>query len=317
MEAIRIENLSKVFRTGFGFRRFEAVKDLSISVREGEIYGFIGPNGAGKTTTLKILMGLAYPTSGSVQIFGKDAREVSQKALVGFLPERPYFYEYLTAREFLDFYGQLFNLPRSVRMKRTEELLERVSLSHDGDTALRKFSKGMLQRVGVAQALINDPHLVVLDEPMSGLDPLGRMLIRDLIVELKSRGKTVFFSTHILSDVELICDRVGIIVAGKRRDEGTLEELLAGKTRSVEIVLHPEEEGLAALLEALSLMDVEVSRRRDRVWVCVADEGKKAMVLREAFTLGVEIESVVVRRESLEDLFLDEFNAVRRGEQNL
>jgi len=312
MDAIQIENLSKHYRSGFRMRRFEAVRDLSLTVKEGEIYGFIGPNGAGKTTTIKILMGLANPTAGSVKIFGKSVLEVAHKANVGFLPERPYFYEYLTAAEFLDFYGQLFNLSAPVRKKRIDELLERVSLSIHRDTPLRKFSKGMLQRVGVAQALINDPKLVVLDEPMSGLDPLGRMLIRDLILGLRKQGKTVFFSSHILSDVELICDRVGIILGGRRKEEGTLDQLLGHKERLIEVIARPVPGGMERLVEALRPLALELSTQGDRLLARLKDEAGKQQSLRIVLEQGGDIESVTQRRESLEDLFLDELNAVKQ-----
>lgn len=310
--AIEIEHLSKTWRVGFGMRKVQVVKDVSLSVREGEIYGFIGPNGAGKTTSIKILMGLAYPTSGEVRIFGKNAQEVAQKQQVGFLPERPYFYEYLTAREFLDFYGQLFGLKAQERRARTEKLLERVSLGAHGNTPLGRFSKGMLQRVGIAQALINDPRLVVLDEPMSGLDPLGRMIMRDLILELKQQGKTVFFSSHILSDVELICDRVGILVGGRCKDEGTLDELLAGRLKCIELVVKPRLEGLESLKAALVPLAQEVVRQGDRLMVRVADEARKREVLGLLPGHNAELEGLQARRESLEDLFLDELSEVKR-----
>ncbi len=309
MDIIRIEHLHKTYRTGFRMRRQEVVKDLSLTVREGEIYGFIGPNGAGKTSTIKILVGLAHATSGTVSLFGEPGPRPEQKARVGFLPERPYFYEYLTAGEFLDFYGQLFGIPGDVRRRRADELLERVKLSAWRDTPLHKFSKGMLQRVGVAQALINDPELVILDEPMSGLDPLGRMLIRDLIVGLKAQGKTVFFSSHILSDVELICDRVGILVDGRMRGEGTLDELLGHKTRFVEIVVRPPQDKLERLRADLGRVAMEVSvQGEERLLVRVQDEAQKREVLARLRDEDVDIESLVPRRESLEELFMDELS---------
>jgi len=191
---VQISNLRKVFRVGFWGRQVTAVEGLSLDVRRGEVFGFLGPNGAGKTTTIKILMGLIYPTSGQATLFGRAVGDPVAKAKLGFLPETPYFYDYLTSREFLGFYGHLFGL-RGMRLnRRIDELLELVGMSHARDLQLRKFSKGMLQRVGIAQALINDPELVVLDEPMSGLDPVGRKEIRDLILRLKESGKTVMFS---------------------------------------------------------------------------------------------------------------------------
>lgn len=311
--AIIIDSLCKSFRVGLRMKNIQAVSNLNLTVNEGEIYGFIGPNGAGKTTTIKILMGLGYPTSGSVKIFGKPAQDVETKALVGFLPERPYFYEYLTAAEFLDFYGRLFGISKDTRLKRIEALLERVSLTPHRNTQLRKFSKGMLQRVGLAQALINEPRLVVLDEPMSGLDPLGRMLIRDLIVELKKQGKTVFFSTHILSDVELICDRVGIIIGGQRKEEGTLDELLSHKTNLIELVLKPQANAMDKMIEVLSPVAILVEKQGELLQIKVRDKAAKKVVFDTAIATGAEIESIVNRRESLEELFMEELIAVKKG----
>lgn len=310
--AIEIEGLDHFYRTGFRLKRVQILHGLSLTVQPGEIYGFIGPNGAGKTTTIKILMGLVRPEKGRVQLFGVDAREVASRVQVGFLPERPYFYEYLTALEFLDFYGRLYKLDARTRRTRAEVLLERVSLGTHGHTPLRRFSKGMLQRVGIAQALIGDPQLVVLDEPMSGLDPLGRMLMRDLILELRTQGRTVFFSSHILSDVELICDRVGILVGGRRKDEGTLEELLAGRLRFIELVARPGPTGIEALLAELRPVAQEVSVNRERVLARLKDADAQQEAVRRLFALGGELESLSPRRESLEDLFMDELTDVRR-----
>lgn len=313
--AIEIQGVEKVWRTGFRLRPVQTLFDLKLKVHPGEIYGFIGPNGAGKTTTIKILMGLAKPTRGRVLIFGRDAQEVAQKAQVGYLPERPYFYEYLTATEFLDFYGQLFKLPASVRKRRIDELLERVSLSPHRHTPLGRFSKGMLQRVGIAQALINDPALVVLDEPMSGLDPLGRMLMRDLILELRTRGKTVFFSTHILSDVELICDRVGIIVGGRRKEEGTLEELLHHRLKGIELVARVPESARERLEAGLRPLSRQLTWQKDRLLIDVADAEAQGRVMVLLQQTGAFLESVVPRRESLEELFTDELHEVKRTGQ--
>lgn len=312
MPAIEIDALNHFYRTGFSLRRVQVLHGLSLTVQEGEIYGFIGPNGAGKTTTIKILMGLVRPVSGSVQIFGRDVRRVASRSQVGFLPERPYFYEYLTAGEFLDFYGRLYTLDAQTRRQRTEALLERVALQAHRDTPLRRFSKGMLQRVGIAQALIGDPKLVVLDEPMSGLDPLGRMLMRDLILELRTQGRTVFFSSHILSDVELICNRVGILVGGRRKDEGTVEQLLAGRLRSIELVARPGPGGLEPLEAALRPLAQELSVSQDRVLARLKDHETQREALRRLGSLQAELESLVPRRESLEDLFMDELTEVRR-----
>ncbi|MBI3932206.1 MAG: ABC transporter ATP-binding protein [Acidobacteria bacterium] len=224
---LEVRNLSKSYRAGHLRARLRpALKDLSLTVRRGEIFGYLGPNGSGKTTTLKILMGLVFPDSGSATILGAPLEDLSWKYRAGYLPEQPYFYDYLTAREYLDYVGRLCGLPVSVRRERCARLLELVGLGHSTDVPLRRFSKGMLQRVGLAQALVNDPDLVILDEPMSGLDPLGRRLVRDIILDLRRQAKTVFFSTHILSDAETLCDRVAVLRAGSLVATGHLSEIL-------------------------------------------------------------------------------------------
>ena len=234
--AISTKNLGKIYRVGFFMRRVEGLRDLSLEVGQGEAFGFIGPNGAGKTTTIKILMGLHRSTSGSASLFGVDVSEPIARKRVGFLPERPYFYEHLSAREVLHFYGQLSEIGFDERTERIERLLERVQLTRFADVSLSKYSKGMLQRVGLCQTLLHDPDLIVLDEPMSGLDPVGRALVRDLIIEQREAGKTVFFSSHILSDVEAICDRVAIVVGGSLRECGPIEDVVADRD-SLEAVL--------------------------------------------------------------------------------
>jgi len=234
--ALRTEKLGKTYRVGFFMRRVEGLRDLDLEVNAGEAFGFIGPNGAGKTTTIKILMGLHKATTGTAEIFGVPVTEAKSRRRVGFLPERPYFYEHLTAREVLHFYGQLFDMDADLRRDRIEMLLNRVQLERFADVTLAKYSKGMLQRVGLCQALLHDPDLIVLDEPMSGLDPVGRALVRDLILEQRELGKTVFFSSHILSDVEAICDRVAILVGGELRESGKLKDVVADR-ESLEAVL--------------------------------------------------------------------------------
>lgn len=234
--ALCTEKLGKTYRVGFFMRRVEGLRDLDLEVKSGEAFGFIGPNGAGKTTTIKILMGLHRATTGHAEIFGVPVTSAQSRKRVGFLPERPYFYEHLTAREVLHFYGQLFEMSADLRSKRVGMLLERVNLERFADVTLAKYSKGMLQRVGLCQALLHDPDLIVLDEPMSGLDPVGRALVRDLILEQRDSGKTVFFSSHILSDVEAICDRVAILVGGELRESGKLSDVVADR-ESLEAVL--------------------------------------------------------------------------------
>ena len=237
MAAIEILGLEKTYMVGFWRKRPKrALQPLHLTVEDGEIFGFLGPNGAGKTTTLKMLMGLVFPTAGTARILGKDWTDPEVKAQIGFLPEQPYFYDYLTAHELLDYYGQLSGVPAKDRKNRVEEVLQRVGLTDIKGIQLRKFSKGMLQRAGIAQAILHSPKLVFLDEPMSGLDPLGRREVRDLILQLQQEGKTVFFSTHILSDAEALCDRVAIINKGELRGVGAVEELTKSVLGKVEVV---------------------------------------------------------------------------------
>jgi len=237
MAAIEILGLEKTYMVGFWSKHPKrALHPLHLEVEEGEVFGFLGPNGAGKTTTLKILMGLVFPTAGKARILGKDWTDPEVKAQIGFLPEQPYFYDYLTAHELLDYYGQLSGIPGKDRKSKIDEMLLRVGLTDVKGMQLRKFSKGMLQRVGIAQAILHDPKIVFLDEPMSGLDPLGRREVRDLMEQLKQEGKTVFFSTHILSDAEALCDRVGIIHKGELRGVGAVDELTSAVQGKVEVV---------------------------------------------------------------------------------
>jgi ABC-2 type transport system ATP-binding protein len=237
MAAIEILGLEKTYMVGFWRKRPKrALQPLHLTVEDGEVFGFLGPNGAGKTTTLKMLMGLVSPTAGRARILGKEWTDPEVKAQIGFLPEQPYFYDYLTAHELLDYYGQLSGVRAKDRKNRVEEVLQRVGLTDIKGIQLRKFSKGMLQRVGIAQAILHSPKLVFLDEPMSGLDPLGRREVRDLILQLQHEGKTVFFSTHILSDAEALCDRVAIINQGELRGVGAVEQLTKSVQGKVEIV---------------------------------------------------------------------------------
>jgi ABC-2 type transport system ATP-binding protein len=238
MPVIEIENLTKDFLVGFWKKRpVRALDDLSLQVQKGEVFGFLGPNGAGKSTTLKILMSLLRPTSGKARILGQPADSVSMHQSIGYLPENPYFYDYLTPEELLTYMGRLFGLKPPVLSQKVDELLKMVGLSGARKIQLRKFSKGMVQRIGIAQAIINDPEIVFLDEPMSGLDPLGRMEVRQIITSLKSRNVTVFFSSHILPEVEAICDRVAILNKGKLQQAGTLEEILKSGNEGHEAIL--------------------------------------------------------------------------------
>src|ERR687893_538814 len=225
--AVEINNLTKDYEVGFlKKRRVRALDGLSLTVGCGEIFGFLGANGAGKTTTLKLLMGLMYPSAGGARILGRDIGDTAMHAEIGYLPEHPYFYDYLTARELLEYCAELFGYAAAERRRRAADLLARVRLEEKSwDKQLRKFSKGMLQRVGLAQALVNDPSIVFLDEPMSGLDPVGRREVRDLIASLRTRGTTVFFCSHILADIEVLCDRAAVLRKGRLAHVGRLEEL--------------------------------------------------------------------------------------------
>jgi ABC-2 type transport system ATP-binding protein len=237
MTAIEILGLEKTYKVGFWRKRPKrALHPLHLTVEEGEIFGFLGPNGAGKTTTLKLLMGLVFPTAGTARLLGRDWTDPEVKAQIGFLPEQPYFYDYLTAHELLNYYGQLSGVPGKDRKRRIEEVLQRVGLTDVKGVQLRKFSKGMLQRVGIAQAILHDPKLVFFDEPMSGLDPMGRREVRDLMEQLKHEGKTVFFSTHILSDAEALCDRVAIIHQGELKGVGAVADLTSSVLGKVEVI---------------------------------------------------------------------------------
>ncbi|MGA2646182.1 MAG: ABC transporter ATP-binding protein [Candidatus Sulfotelmatobacter sp.] len=239
MPAIEILGLEKTYLVGFWRKRPKcALHPLHLQVEDGEIFGFLGPNGAGKTTTLKLLMGLVFPTSGSARILGKEWTDPEVKAQIGFLPEQPYFYDHLTAHELLNYYAQLSGVPPKERSRRVDRTLQRVGLKDVHGVQLRKFSKGMLQRAGIAQAILHEPRLVFFDEPMSGLDPIGRREVRDLMEQLKQEGKTVFFSTHILSDAEALCDRVAIIHKGELRGVGAIADLTSSVQGKVEIVWH-------------------------------------------------------------------------------
>ncbi len=303
MNAIEISGLEKTYLAGFWRKRPKtALKPLTLSVPEGEIFGYLGPNGAGKTTTLKLLMGLIYPTGGSAKILGADWRDPRVKAQIGFLPEQPYFYDYLTASELLDYFARLSGLDARQRENGIRQVLARVGLPDAGHTQLRKFSKGMLQRVGIAQAIIHNPRLVFLDEPMSGLDPVGRREVRDLIQSLKDEGKTVFFSTHILSDAEALCDRVAVLHRGELRGVGVVQDLLARFSGQVEVIW----EGPAAIAQVQALAS-ECHSTAASIRAVVRQEQLDAAIdaIRRA---GGRLISVTPLRASLEDYFLEKLN---------
>jgi len=302
-----VEDLVKDFRPGFGLRRKRILHGISFCVRRGEIFGFVGPNGAGKTTTLKVLMGLIHPTAGRASILGHDVGETGFRRHIGFLPENPWFYDYLTGREFLDFYARLGGVGAGERDRRVSELLEQVGLAHAADLRLRAYSKGMLQRAGIAQALVHDPSVLFLDEPMSGLDPIGRKEIRDLILHLHVQGKTVFMNTHILSDVEMLCERMAIIVEGRIRYEGRTEAVLADEERSSDVVLAAASPELVESLERR--FAAEVRGRGERVEFRIPDK-HVGELLWSALEAGAEVVAVTPHRTSLETLFL---SAVKEG----
>jgi ABC-2 type transport system ATP-binding protein len=301
--AIRAEGLTKDYRTGFWRRRVRVLQELNLQVQAGEVFGFLGPNGAGKTTTLKLLTGLIHPTAGSATVLGEPAGSVRVKARIGFLPENPYFYDYLTGAEYLDYCGALAGLPRTVRRDRVRSLLEQVGLPGQGRLQLRKYSKGMLQRIGLAQALINEPAVLFLDEPMSGLDPVGRKEVRDLILHLREQGRTVFFSTHIIPDVEMVCDRVGIILAGRLAAVGQVEELLGSPLEQIEVTASSLSPEATAALATRSV--TPPVRSGDRILVSVKGEEELGQVLGTILQAGGRLHSVVPHRRTLEEVFLE------------
>ena len=305
MIVIKTQDLSKEFRTGFTMKKVSALHNLNMEVEEGEIFGYIGPNGAGKTTTLKILAGLIYPTSGNAWILGRDIRDVAIKKDIGFLPEGPYFYDYLTAKEFLYFYGQLFGMRKREIEKKVDELLDLVELSHVKDIQLRRFSKGMLQRIGVAQALINDPKLLLLDEPMSGLDPIGRAKIKEIILRLKEDGKTILFSSHILSDVEMLCDRVGILTQGRLIDVGSLDTLLGSGIKSIEIVTSHITKDTLREIETVA---EKVTLRDEKLVIVVNGEEDKDRVLGIINRNNGRLISLTPGRKTLEEYLVEKVN---------
>ena len=303
---IEIENLTKDYEVGFWRKRkVRALNGLTLSVDGGQIFGFLGANGAGKTTTLKLMMRLIYPTSGQARILGKDINDVSMHARIGYLPENPYFYDYLTAREFLFYCAELFGYDKSKRKTRTEEVLELVRLEPKSwDRQLRKFSKGMLQRVGLAQALVNDPEVVFLDEPMSGLDPVGRRQVRDLIASLPALGKTVFMCSHILSDIEVLCDRAAILKSGELAQVGRLEDLRQGESTRIEVIASgADQHTVSGYLSAE--LGAKISASAAGLRIEVAEEKDVDSVLVALRKANGKLVSVQPVRQSLEELFTD------------
>ena len=296
--ALKIEDLHQSFSTGFIPKKKKILKGISLAVEEGEIFGYLGPNGAGKTTTIKCILGLIFPKKGKIEIFGHSSYSLQAKEQIGYLPENPYFYDYLTASEFLHFYSQLSLMKKKDKEDKISSLLSLVSLEQSASLPLRKFSRGMLQRIGLAQALLNEPSLVLLDEPLGGLDPLGRKEIRDIIVKLKAEGKTVFLSSHILQDIEMICDRVAIIVNGQIVSQGTLQDLISEKILFTEIILSGVEE------KEVEDLGECISTHTERLLLKVFEDEKIEKVLQLVQSKKGKIHSLIPRTETLEDLFV-------------
>lgn len=301
MSRIRAVGLAKTFRTGFWMRPVEAVRGIDLQVREGEIFGFLGPNGSGKTTTIKMLTGLILPTRGQAWIHDIPVGNPDSRQGLGFLPEGTFFHEYLTATEFLEMHGQLLNIPKTLLRERIPALLERLGLTHAADRQIRRYSKGMRQRAGLAQALIGDPDTVILDEPMSGLDPLGRKDVRNLILSLRDEGKTVFFTSHILQDAEMICDQVAMITNGRIVRQGYLDDLLGQEITGVELVVEGISESLYEQLRADSQRAVV---QGGRFQFDFADEASAEKALDRVREHQGRIRSLAPHRQSLEDLLV-------------
>ena len=307
--AVDVRDIAKSFRTGHLRPVYRpALRGLSFSIARGEIFGYLGPNGSGKTTTLKILFGLLFPDRGSATILGHPLGSRAWRYKAGYQPEHPYFYDYLTATEYLDYAGRLFGMGTTERKGRIADLLRLVSLEPVADVPLRRFSKGMIQRIGLAQALINDPELVFLDEPMSGLDPLGRRLVRRIIMDLKAAGKTVLFSTHILSDAESLCDRVALLRGGELLKVGALDQILTLDVSHLEVLVSGISE--AALTGIPIRHRVRVGERL----TLEVDEGRLGEVIRAIEAQSGRVLSVHPIRQSLEEFFVKEMGGAGRGE---
>ncbi len=304
MPAIEILGFQKNYTVGFWRKKQRtALKPLSLNVENNEVFGFLGPNGAGKTTTIKLLTGLIFPSAGTAKILGMDWRDPKVKDVISFLPEQPYFYDHLTAPELLEYYAGLSGVPASERKRRVAAMLERVKLSDVGKLQLRKFSKGMLQRVGIAQAILHDPQVVILDEPMSGLDPIGRREVRDLIQSLKDEGKTIFFSTHILADAESLCDRVAVIHKGELRGVGVVSELVtrAENANRTEVLWN----GAATAIAAVEAAGAEC-KAHGQTAHAILPVARLDRVLEIIRNHGGQVISVTPLRSTLEDYFIEQ-----------
>jgi ABC-2 type transport system ATP-binding protein len=307
--AIQIENLTKDYPFGFlHLKTKRSLEGLTMQVEDGEVFGFLGPNGAGKSTTIKLLVGLTFPTAGNARILGKPISDISMHQDIGYLPEQPYFYDYLTAAELLDYFARFHSLRGADRRERVDRMLKKVGLETARKIQLRKYSKGMLQRVGLAQAILHDPKVVILDEPMSGLDPLGRREVRDIILELKREGRTVLFSTHILSDAEMLCDRVGVIAGGKLRGIGAPDEIVGIKAHGMEILFELTGGAVSAPNATALLSKAAKTGNRYRMHV---EESELYATLDQLRDAGARILSVTQMKASLEEFFMGLISADR------
>jgi ABC-2 type transport system ATP-binding protein len=310
--AIRIEELTKDYAIGFWRRRsYRALDRLTLEISSGEVFGFLGPNGAGKTTTLKLLMQLIFPTSGRAEILGRPVGDIGTRRRIGYLPENPSFYDYLTAEELLGYFGDLFGYSGADRRKRVSALLDRVGIGAERRLQLRKFSKGMLQRVGIAQALLNDPEVIFLDEPMSGLDPLGRRDVRQLILELRDQGRTVFFSSHILADAEALCRRVAVVAGGRLAASGTLADILAFQVRGWELVLSGVSPEMVSRLKPSIRRATEISPGRYSFEVSLDQPPDR--ILADVTAAGASLVSLNPMRDTLEDFFMKRVAEIGAG----
>jgi len=301
MPILVIEGLTKYFKRGFWGRKVRALENLNLEVQDGEVFGFLGPNGAGKTTTIKLLLQLIFPTRGRAWIMGKPIADQSIRRKIGYMPENPYFYRFLTAVEFLHFFARLNGFSRGDRDRRTKEILKIVGLEDAADVRIGEFSKGMTQRIGLAQSMLTDPDLILMDEPLSGVDPIGRAEIRDAILALRDRGKTIFFCSHILSDVESICERVAILNHGKLLETGKISELIHKGERRFEAIVrnHTEEQK-----KSLAAMAVSSREHGDSLFLTLPNEFSVDLLLNQIHGTKTKLVSLTERRQSLENYFM-------------
>lgn len=298
--AIDINGLTKSFSNGWLGKK-QVLNDLNFQIRDNEVFGYLGGNGAGKTTTFKLMLGLIRPDKGEISFWGCSAKERISRAMIGYLPEQPYFYAYLTGAEALDFYASLFDMTGTERKKKVGYLLDLVGLTHAGDTQLRKFSRGMLQRIGIAQALVNDPKLLILDEPMSGLDPMGRKAMRDIILSCRDQGKTIIFSSHIISDVEMICDRAGILANGELKNIITMDDAISSKDSTWEISCQGASLDLSGIKEQGAIKQVV---RGNRHIISTGEKDIADRVMTEINRQGLGLVSFSTARKSIEEIYI-------------